>query len=53
MLIGTSFVITKKGLQDAEKRHGFEGDGFSYLKSPVWWAGIITSTATLQWDSLR
>ena len=26
---------------DAEERHGFEGDGFTYLKSPVWWAGII------------
>lgn len=27
---------------DAEARHGFEGDGFTYLKSPIWWAGIIT-----------
>ena len=26
---------------DAEERHGFEGDGFSYLKSPIWWAGIV------------
>ncbi|KAH6668012.1 magnesium transporter NIPA-domain-containing protein [Halenospora varia] len=41
LAIGTSFVITKKGLIDAEERHGFEGDGFSYLKSPIWWAGII------------
>ncbi|RKF63744.1 putative magnesium transporter NIPA3 [Erysiphe neolycopersici] len=41
MAIGTSFVITKKGLMDAEERHGFEGDGFTYLKSPIWWAGII------------
>ncbi|TVY17270.1 putative magnesium transporter [Lachnellula arida] len=39
--IGTSFVITKKGLIQAEERHGFEGDGFTYLKSPIWWAGII------------
>jgi hypothetical protein len=42
MAIGTSFVITKKGLMDAEERHGFEGDGFTYLKSPIWWAGIVT-----------
>ncbi|PKS10327.1 hypothetical protein jhhlp_002078 [Lomentospora prolificans] len=42
LAIGTSFVITKKGLQDAEKRHGFEGEGFVYLRSPVWWAGIAT-----------
>lgn len=41
MAIGTSFVITKKGLMDAEERHGFEGDGFTYLKSPIWWAGIV------------
>lgn len=26
----------------AEERHGFEGDGFSYLKNPIWWAGIIS-----------
>ncbi|KAL3419351.1 hypothetical protein PVAG01_09573 [Phlyctema vagabunda] len=42
MAIGTSFVITKKGLIDAEERHGFEGDGFTYLKSPIWWGGIVT-----------
>ncbi|RFU31039.1 hypothetical protein B7463_g5336, partial [Scytalidium lignicola] len=41
MAIGTSFVITKKGLMDAEERHGFEGDGFTYLKSPIWWGGIV------------
>ncbi|KAL8906296.1 MAG: hypothetical protein Q9207_002122 [Kuettlingeria erythrocarpa] len=42
MAIGTSFVVTKKGLLDASERHGFEGDGFAYLKSPTWWAGIVT-----------
>lgn len=42
MAIGTSFVITKKGLNEASERHGFEGDGFSYLKTPLWWAGIST-----------
>ncbi|KAG6302742.1 hypothetical protein E4U09_002117 [Claviceps aff. purpurea] len=42
LAIGTSFVITKKGLIQAEQRHGFEGDGFVYLKSPLWWAGIAT-----------
>ncbi|KAK3302343.1 magnesium transporter NIPA-domain-containing protein [Chaetomium strumarium] len=41
LAIGTSFVITKKGLMQAEERHGFEGDGFVYLRSPMWWAGII------------
>lgn len=26
----------------SEERHGFEGDGFVYLKNPLWWAGIAT-----------
>ena len=39
--IGASFVITKKGLNAAAERHGFEGDGFAYLRNPTWWAGII------------
>lgn len=33
----------------AEERHGFEGDGFVYLRNPTWWAGILScelSTAT-------
>lgn len=42
MAIGTSFVITKKGLLEASERHGFEGDGFAYFKSPTWWGGIVT-----------
>ncbi len=42
MAIGTSFVITKKGLLEASERHGFEGDGFAYLRSPTWWGGIVT-----------
>ena len=40
--IGSSYVIAKKGLQDASERHGFDGDGHQYLKSPIWWAGIFT-----------
>ncbi|GIZ46483.1 hypothetical protein CKM354_000960900 [Cercospora kikuchii] len=40
--IGASFVITKKGLNAAAQKHGFEGDGFAYLKNPIWWGGIIT-----------
>ena len=42
MAIGSSFVITKKGLMDAGQRHGFEGEGYAYLKSPIWWGGIVT-----------
>lgn len=40
--IGASFILTKKGLNDAADKHGFEGDGFVYLKTPLWWAGIVS-----------
>jgi len=39
--LGSSFVITKMGLNQAAEHHGFEGDGYTYFKSPLWWAGII------------
>lgn len=42
LAIGTSFVITKKGLNDAADKHGFEGEGFAYMKTPLWWAGIAS-----------
>lgn len=42
LAIGTSFVLTKKGLIQAEEKHGYSGDGFVYLMRPMWWAGIIT-----------
>jgi hypothetical protein len=35
-------VITKKGLIEASERHGFEGEGWSYLQRPTWWLGIVT-----------
>lgn len=41
LAIGTSFIITKKGLTDAS-RHGFTGSGYEYLKNPIWWAGMVT-----------
>lgn len=40
--IGTSFIITKKGLMSASDKQGFQGDGYEYLKNPLWWAGILT-----------
>ncbi|KAF2660052.1 DUF803-domain-containing protein [Lophiostoma macrostomum CBS 122681] len=42
LAIGTSFVITKKGLNATAEKHGFDGEGFSYFKNPIWWAGIVT-----------
>ncbi|CED83588.1 Uncharacterized conserved protein [Phaffia rhodozyma] len=47
LAIGTSFIITKKGLNQAgriasQNGHGSASDNLSYLKSPLWWAGIST-----------
>ncbi|KAE8150224.1 magnesium transporter [Aspergillus avenaceus] len=39
--IGSSYVITKKGLIHAAEKYGFDGEGFEYLRSPVWWCGTI------------
>ncbi|KAG9311828.1 magnesium transporter NIPA-domain-containing protein [Chiua virens] len=43
--IGTSFIITKKGLTDASARsssYGSASDDYAYLRNPTWWAGIST-----------
>jgi hypothetical protein len=37
-----NLLTVTKGLMDAEERHGFEGEGFSYLKNPIWWGGILS-----------
>ncbi|KAK2465575.1 hypothetical protein APHAL10511_002467 [Amanita phalloides] len=41
--IGTSFIITKKGLNDAGERsaYGHASDTLSYFRSPIWWAGMV------------
>ncbi|GAA5880798.1 hypothetical protein JCM16303_005120 [Sporobolomyces ruberrimus] len=41
--IGTSFIITKKGLiSAADQSDGFSSDSYSYLKNGLWWAGMLT-----------
>ncbi|WVQ83683.1 hypothetical protein IAT38_005826 [Cryptococcus sp. DSM 104549] len=43
LLIGTSFVIKKKGLIQSTAKYGNQaGEGHAYLKSWMWWAGMIT-----------
>ncbi|WWC72226.1 uncharacterized protein I206_106188 [Kwoniella pini CBS 10737] len=43
LLIGSSFVIKKKGLiQSTEKYGNVAGEGHGYLKSWLWWTGMIT-----------
>lgn len=43
LLVSSPDTGASQGLNDASDKHGFEGEGFSYLKTPLWWAGIITS----------
>lgn len=43
LAIGTSFIITKKGLMDTSSRMGADNaTSHKYLQNPIWWAGIIT-----------
>lgn len=42
LLIGISFVVTKKGLMNSStKEHGHASDSHRYLKNPVWWIGLV------------
>ncbi|KAI9302319.1 magnesium transporter NIPA-domain-containing protein [Cunninghamella echinulata] len=42
LLIGSSFVFKKKGLLDSTaKAGGTAGEGYHYLKSFMWWLGMI------------
>ena len=44
--IGTSFIITKKGLMSAAAHsEGLASERLSYLGNPVWWAGMLTMVA--------
>ncbi|CAE6492034.1 unnamed protein product [Rhizoctonia solani] len=40
VLIGSSFVFKKKGLIRSQKG-GPAGEGVAYLRSPLWWTGMI------------
>ncbi|CCM06109.1 uncharacterized protein FIBRA_08358 [Fibroporia radiculosa] len=40
VLIGTSFVFKKRGLLRSQKGL-VAGEGVAYLKSPLWWTGMI------------
>lgn len=44
-VIGSSYVVTKKGLIQAAEKYGFTGDGFEYIQSPVWWCGTTMRMA--------
>lgn len=44
IMIGTSFMVKKRGLQFAGSSGGLRAGsgGFSYLQQPMWWAGMLT-----------
>ncbi|KAJ2158132.1 hypothetical protein GGF46_004004 [Coemansia sp. RSA 552] len=42
LLIGTSFVLTKKGLIETTSRYGSATEGLQYFKNVLWWAGMAT-----------
>ncbi|KAJ3257266.1 hypothetical protein HK103_004820 [Boothiomyces macroporosus] len=47
VLIGISFIITKKGLIESGKNGGKAGENYDFLKTPMWWAGTMTSIEDL------
>lgn len=42
LAIGSSFILTKIGLNAASEQNNFQGAGYDYLKNPIWWGGMIT-----------
>ncbi|KAF9969915.1 hypothetical protein BGZ73_007539 [Actinomortierella ambigua] len=43
LLIGSSFVFKKKGLLNCTKDGMVAGEGYAYLKSAMWWTGMLIS----------
>ncbi|WFD36502.1 hypothetical protein MCUN1_003383 [Malassezia cuniculi] len=42
LFIGSSFVFKKKGLLSAQRKYAtVAGESHAYLKSPLWWCGMI------------
>ncbi|KAK9693986.1 hypothetical protein K7432_013651 [Basidiobolus ranarum] len=42
LLIGVSFILTKKGLIDSSHHGATSGDTYSYLTNYTWWTGMVT-----------
>ncbi|RKO84037.1 magnesium transporter, partial [Blyttiomyces helicus] len=42
--IGASFILKKKGLLDMNAKGHQAGKGYAYLKSGMWWSGMILMT---------
>ncbi|KAF9156889.1 hypothetical protein DFQ26_009201 [Actinomortierella ambigua] len=48
LLIGSSFVFKKKGLLNCTKDGMVAGEGYAYLKSAMWWAGMLIKRLNMQ-----
>jgi hypothetical protein len=54
VFIGTSFVIKKHGLLQANKKYNEEaGEGYGYLKNAWWWLGMTLMIVGEIWYTLR
>ncbi|KAI8894467.1 magnesium transporter [Globomyces pollinis-pini] len=43
ILIGISFIITKRGLIESNQKQGGQaGEGYLFMQNPLWWAGTCT-----------
>ncbi|KAI0777355.1 magnesium transporter NIPA-domain-containing protein [Trametes elegans] len=44
LAIGTSFILTKKGLNQAGETAAYSSasENYTYFKNPLWWAGMTT-----------
>ncbi|TFK83164.1 DUF803-domain-containing protein [Polyporus arcularius HHB13444] len=44
LAIGTSFILTKKGLNQAGEASAYSQatESYTYLRNPIWWAGMST-----------
>ncbi|KAH9930519.1 magnesium transporter NIPA-domain-containing protein [Epithele typhae] len=44
LAIGTSFILTKKGLNQAGESSAYSSasDNYAYFQNPIWWAGMTT-----------
>ncbi|PVU89699.1 hypothetical protein BB559_004986 [Furculomyces boomerangus] len=40
--IGSSFVLTKMGLNDTSRKYGSATKGLAYFKSHIWWLGMFS-----------
>ncbi len=51
--VGSSLVLQKRGILDTKKVALETGNDHAYLKSPVWWMGMVCSTYLIDCSGIR